>query len=1484
MAKRNQQFQTIRTEGALLPPDVLQSIASLKVDGTSADSYHLPPGTKINEAISQSWNALKQHWTAFKEARGSLGKGSETETGTSVTNSAWLLPLFKELDYGRLLTSKSPVIDDRTYPIERFYNHTPIHLVGCLVPLDRRTKGARGAATASPHSMVQEYLNRSKDHLWAFVSNGLLLRMLRDNISLSRQAFIEFDLESMMEGEVYADFAILWLLCHQSRVESDKPIDSWLEKWSKLASDQGTRVLEDLRNGVAAAIEALGQGFIAHPNNETLRERLRSGELSKDDYYRQILRVVYRLLFLFVAEDRELLHPPLPEGEDRDEGQKARSLYDNYYSTRRLRDLAFRVRGTRHSDLWHSLSLVFDALGNSAGCPQLALRGLGSFLWRDSAIPDLLGPNKSRSSKANSYSLISNEHLLRAIRSLAYIEKDRVVRVVDYRNLGTEELGSVYESLLELHPEVHIEAKGFELKVAAGNERKTSGSYYTPDSLVQCLLDSALEPVVSERLAEARDRASLKARNEEDKIQTLKEFLRALDNNTELAKAIRQEAFGSDSERLAFSISLEKSIEALPLARRNQLLSENAILGMKVCDPACGSGHFLIAAAHRLARHLSRVRTGEVEPTPDEYQRALRDVISRCIHGVDINPMAVELCKVSLWMEAIEPGKPLSFLDHHIQCGNSLLGTTPRLLADGIPNEAFTAIEGDDKKVIKSLKADNKRERDDRASGQLSFFEAFFPLGNLPSVFANLNIANNDSVDDVLMTEKRYSEVVSGTGYANARLLADTWCAAFVWTKDDSELGRLCPTERTFRKVENEAATGLLPHVRAEVESLRGQYQFFHWHLAFPDVFRLPGKDERPENEPTGWSGGFDVVLGNPPWESSDLMKVEFYATLLPGVSEARTTEDRLQIIANAASANPQLDVLWHAAVRANEGTSHVVKNSGLYPFTSGGKLNTYRTFAELFTFLVCGEGQVGVILKSGIVNAQDNQDFFADLLRHNRVVTVFDFINTAGIFADVVANERFCNFTIKGNKGGVERAAFMFGLETIDQVRDEARRIVLSTEELALLNPNDLSVPPLTSARDQSILLVVHRRIPVLVDDTRGRNFHSVRYARGHLNSSTDSGLFAENTFEALRDEGIIDDRGSWDGESVRPLVEGKLIGLYNHRFGTFEGVKRQSRFGKKAEARDPSLAELQTPTFRAIPRFWLRATDAIKLFASKNYNLDWLLTYRHVCRAFVDARTAQVCISPKEPTSDSCALLLIDGDPINAAVSACLIVGAWASFIGDYALRQKIYGPALTKAIGLQLPAPTVANVNQMRVPGVMIEFLQARVLELTYTAWDLEAFALDCRYNGPPFRWNEERRFLLRCELDAAYFHLYLGPPAEWGADSPQLPEMFPTPRDAVDYIMETFPIVRRKDIARTQIKNDSGEITTEGRYITKDTILEIYDQMQQAIDTGTPFQTRLDPLPGPPTNADGNFISIAQWDQSNWPSHIHPLRNKEKVTSG
>ena len=355
MPKAKDQLTTIRTEGSLLPADLLARISEEDgaLAGMTAASYHRS-GERLNEAISRSWTALQSAWSHFQAGLKSL---PADELGTTITRERWLLPLFRELDYGRLHTAQAHNIDGKSYPISHSWGlNVPIHLVSAKVELDKTMRGVAGAATASPHSLLQVFLNRSDDHLWGFVSNGYRLRVLRDNLTLTRQAYVEFDLEAMMNGDAYSDFRVLWLLCHQSRVEADRPSDCWLEQWMKEAEDRGTRALEQLRGGVEAAITALGVGFLEHSANGALRAKLRDGRLDKQNYYRQLLRIIYRLLFMFVAEDRDLLL-------DRAAAESARERYKNYYSTQRMRAMAASFVGTGHSDLFEALRLVMRLLG-----------------------------------------------------------------------------------------------------------------------------------------------------------------------------------------------------------------------------------------------------------------------------------------------------------------------------------------------------------------------------------------------------------------------------------------------------------------------------------------------------------------------------------------------------------------------------------------------------------------------------------------------------------------------------------------------------------------------------------------------------------------------------------------------------------------------------------------------------------------------------------------------------------------------------------------------------------------------------------------------------------------------------------------------------------------------------------------------------------------------------------------------------------------
>lgn len=710
-------FECVRSEGGLLTPDILRRIAAL--DAGQKEQDRLPGlhptcyGTNLplREATASAWNRVLGEWAAFRGQVEAGGVSAGPLTGD--TRGRWLFPLFEALGFGRFTPARGLTVNGKVYPISHQWEEVPIHLVGSGVDLDRRAAGVAGAAKSSPHSLVQEYLNAAGERQWGIVSNGRALRLLRNSHRVARQQLIEFDLERMMEGQSYDDFVVLWLVCHRSRFEPQPDgAACWLEQWSEAVAEVGVRALEDLQKGVTEAITALGSGFLA-PANRALRDRLRSGDLTTLDFYQQALRLVYRLIFLAAAEDRDLLFADHTEAS-----KTARERYTAYYSTQRLRRLAARTRGDAHGDLYAQLRQVFAWLGSDDGFAPLALPALDSFLFAPagrSATPDL------------DTAQLSNSALLAAIRSLSAIEVDGQLRPVSFRDLSAEEFGGVYESLLAMHPEVNVDAQTFSLGTASGNERKSTGSYYTPTSLITSLLDTALAPVI---------RAALDDRK------------------------------GQGAEaRVA------------------------ALLRLRIVDPACGSGHFLIAAAHRLAHEVARLRTGETAPAPEATRAALREVITHCVYGVDVNPMAVELCKVSLWLDALEPGKPLSFLDHHIKCGNAILGA-PAIVNDpefdlSVSPDAFTGTSADEKRVASGL----KRRLRAHAAGQAELFThevVMMNLGNLATEYAWLGEHPQNNVAEIRVIAEEFARQTSPEYYAvSGRLLADAWCSAFFWPLDD---------------------------------------------------------------------------------------------------------------------------------------------------------------------------------------------------------------------------------------------------------------------------------------------------------------------------------------------------------------------------------------------------------------------------------------------------------------------------------------------------------------------------------------------------------------------------------------------------------------------------------------------------------------------------------------------------------------------------
>ncbi|MYF89790.1 MAG: N-6 DNA methylase, partial [Boseongicola sp. SB0676_bin_33] len=586
-------FTALKIEGGILPSEFLHAVATLEAPRQEGADYGLSKSLEIKEELARYWRIGNDLYGRYSERR-----PRQDLAASQVDVEEWLVPFLRSLlGYDDLADADSVVLEDRVFRLTHraCEGAVPLLLVTHDFDLDRADPrlGQDGRRQA-PHGMMQEYLNAEDAALWGMVSNGSKLRILRDNPSLTRPSYIEADLDLVFAEELYPDFAALWLTAHSSRLRplDDRASNCIIESWRATAQETGERVRENLRDGVTEALRQIGNGFLCHPANTGLREALETGALSSERYFQQLLRLIYRLLILFSAEERNLLHAP-------DATDEQRSLFADGYALSRLRERALRRRHyDRNRDLWQGLQITFGAL--ATGAPGLGLSALGG-LFRAGECPDLDG------------AAIANEHLLETVRNLAFFRSGNSLARVNYRDMDTEELGSVYESLLELRPVIDVDASPWAFAFIGdgngervkGSERKLTGSYYTPSSLVGELVKSTLDPVIAE---------AVRARPED------------------------------------------------PCG---------AILDLKVVDPACGSGHFLLAAARRLADEIARVESGAETPDEGARQHALREVVRHCIYGVDQNPLAVELCKAALWMETVEPGKPLAFLDPHILQGDS---------------------------------------------------------------------------------------------------------------------------------------------------------------------------------------------------------------------------------------------------------------------------------------------------------------------------------------------------------------------------------------------------------------------------------------------------------------------------------------------------------------------------------------------------------------------------------------------------------------------------------------------------------------------------------------------------------------------------------------------------------------------------------------------------------------------------------------------
>ena len=1409
MKKHESIYTAIRIKGGLLSTSLLDALRHYRLPGQGPADYGIEKGLKLADELGRYWRIAQAHWQQFTE----LGARADIDSGQA-TVDAWLRPLFTRVLGFEIEQSSNPAsIGERLFPI----THTACNGAAPLVlttddqPLDKGDpRYGQAGRKRSPMGLAQEYLNAQDQCLWGMVSNGRVVRLLRDNPAMTRPAYLEVDFERIFNEQRFVDFSVFWLLLHATRFEPGErtPERCYLEQWRRQGQTEGERVLGQLRYGVADALRLLGTGFVSHPDNQALRAAIESGALDTDRFFQQLLRLIYRILFLLTTEDRDiLLDPAAPP--------VAQDLYRQGYSIANLRERARRRRyRDRYGDTWQQLLITFA--GFASGEPRLGQPALGGLFAADQC-PDLARAQ------------LANRDLFDALFKLCYFEADRVRARINYRDMDTEELGSVYEALLELIPQFEVQGPwrfGFIGDKAgeggdSGHARKLTGSYYTPDALVQELIRSALEPVIKRRLADS------------------------------------------------------------PANPRE------ALLAIRVCDPACGSGHFLLAAARRMAAELARIEAGADQPGEDDYRHALRVVVRHCVYGVDMNPLAVELCRTALWLEAIEPGKPLGFLDAHIRPGNSLLGVLdPAQMRPGIPDAAYKPLTGDSRTAARALK---QRNRIDPRQRQL-----FTPHHTeLAASAGALEALPEDSLEQVEQKRAAWRDALAGAACRDEQRRADLYTAAFFAPKTDDNAER-APTNLELAALER--GEPIPEAMREQITSLARRHRFFHWYLAFPDVFAARA----------GHKGGFDVMLGNPPWERIKLQEQEFFASRSPLIAQARNKAERSQRIKwlsrgclmaelhpqgmAAATPDPGEIRLYREFVEARhgaEGASAFVRLSGRYPLTGKGDVNLYALFAEHFLRGIAAHGRAGFIVPTGIATDDSTSDYFAAISSGNRLVSLFDFENREAIFPGVHRSYKFSLLTL-----GASREAATLAFFATRPARSGDARFRLTAADFALLNPNTRTCPVFRSERDAELTKKLYRAAPILLreasEEEPERNPWGIRFVR-LFDMSNDSDLF--RTHADLGDVGATENGAVWQQGDRRwlPLYEAKMIHHYDHRWATCKTDGRAFR--------DVALAEKQDPAWRNRPRYWvdewqitLRAarapravldaarqedsaglTTALRIWAAGAAWLradqatasrllqaeraggsaaiqrqaealarvhplseaeilklaawteakdpvwpftrallqarrpKYLLGWRDITNA-TNERTVIAGVIPLAAVGNNMPLVLVSSEimPIHiAALQANLTAIPF-----DFVARHKVGGTHLNFFIFKQLPVLAPGQYTQTD-----LDFIVPRVLELTYTSHDLKPFAEDLGYTGAPFSFAPKRRHWLKSELDAYYARLY-------GLNREELRYIL-DPADVMgeDYPSETFRVLKK------------NEIKAFGEYRTQRLVLESWDKLEQ-----------------------------------------------------
>ena len=1181
---------------------------------------------------------------------------------------------------------------------------------------DRKDRAQRG----TPHGQILRYLATAEIESegrirWGILTNGSVWRLYDYRARPRASGYFEADLAELLQPGREDDLRVFHLLF---RRESFTLRDGATTTFLEAALAEGRRyeeqVAQDLSGVVFERVFPNLVDALAEKSGGSLAE-------SRD----AALIFLYRLLFVLYAEDRGLL----PVNDARYDDYGLRKPVRDDIGRRMETDDTFSAIATNYYDHLTTLFKLIDKGDESIGLPPY-----NGGLFAAEAAP-LLETVR-----------LADVEVAPIIYDLSHAaDSQGVRRFVNYRDMSVQQLGSIYERLLEREP-VRDDEGNISIRPNP-YARKDSGSFYTSQELVDLIVERTLKPLAEERL-------------------------NAFVEKADVLKSDRR----SKQERRA---ELE------------QLDPAEGVLELKVLDPAMGSGHFLVTAVDFLSDYIAELI--ERVPSPEwldgEYASplvgrvaAIRDdirkradesnwvldeaqltdqaiirrmVLKRCIYGVDKNRLTVELAKVSLWLHSFTVGAPLSFLDHHLRCGDSLVGLRVRDATD--------------------------------------------ELHRLGGMFAGSAIAGAETATDGMqrieeMSDADVAEVQESAALfdgveettADLRGLLDflcgwRWLTAGMKKKERDEFeGPLVTTlgQHTANAyellargpAENGSDFSALWHEATSVANREG---FLHWEVAFPGVWQR-WQESCPQ-------GGFDAVIGNPPWDRIKLQEVEWFATRDLELALAPTAAARRKGIQQLRDQGASLAAEFDAAKAQSESLSQMVRSGGDYPLLSGGDINLYSLFVEQSMSLIKPDGFVGLLTPSGIYADKTAARFFKSVSTSGRVGGLLDFENRRPgtdlppFFPDVDSRFKFCALILGGEERRFDQTECAFFLHDTKTVHDEDRCFPLTPEDFARVNPNTGTAPVFRSRRDAEITRRIYEQHPVLVDRS-GDEEHRVwpvKYAT-MFHMANHSHLF--HTAEQLEAEGFYPVEGNrWKrGEELYlPLYQGRMIRQFDHRANSVKYNPDNTINPYLSVA--VTDAEHANPAFSPMTQYWVLEQEVSNNMPDR---LGWTIAYRRIARP-TDARTMIVAAVPKIGLSDSVFLLMPEGD--FSAADACLLIANLNSHCFDYVTRLKMPGTNLSWFIVEQLPVIAPADYDRSFGTTTARDLIRDHVLHLTYTAHDMAPFARDLGYDGQPFLWDEEERRHLRARLDALYFHLY-------GLS-----------RADAEYILDTFPIVRREDEA-------------------------------------------------------------------------------------